>query len=43
MKTTSIGGGRYFLTFIDDFSRKVWVYVLKSKREVFDVGFECLI
>ena len=36
MRTTSMGGGRYFLTFIDDFSRKVWVYVLKSKREVFE-------
>ena len=23
MRTTSMGGGRYFLTFIDDFSRKV--------------------
>ena len=33
MRTTSMGGGRYFLTFIDDFSRKLWVYVLKSKRE----------
>ena len=36
MKTLSMGGARYFLTFIDDFSRKVWVYVLKSKNEVFD-------
>ena len=36
MRTTSMGGGRYFLTFIDDFSRKLWVYVLKSKREVFE-------
>src|SRR5450631_1333284 len=34
MKTPSIGGARYFLTFIDDFSRKIWVYVLKSKSEV---------
>ena len=34
MKTPSIGGARYFLTFIDDFSRKIWVYVLKSKKEV---------
>jgi len=23
MKTTSMGGARYFLTFIDDFSRKI--------------------
>jgi transposase InsO family protein len=33
-KTASIGGARYFLTFIDDFSSKIWVYVLKSKSEV---------
>ena len=30
----SIGGARYFLTFIDDFSQKTWVYVLKSKSKV---------
>jgi len=34
MKTPFIGGARYFLIFIDDFSRKIWVYVLKSKKEV---------
>ncbi len=33
MRTTSLGGARYFVTYIDDFSRKVWVYLLKSKRE----------
>ncbi|OMO73383.1 Integrase, catalytic core [Corchorus capsularis] len=27
---------RYFVTFIDDYSRKVWVYFLKTKDEVFD-------
>ena len=31
----SHGGCRYFVTFIDDYSRKVWVYFLKSKDEVF--------
>lgn len=31
----SIGGKRYMLTFIDDYSRKVWVYFLKHKDEVF--------
>ncbi len=31
MKTTSHGGARYFLTFIDDFSRKTHVYLLKAK------------
>lgn len=29
------GEARYFLTLIDDFSRKVWVYMLKTKDEVF--------
>ena len=32
---TSIGGGKYLLTFVDDFSRKVWVYILKFKDETF--------
>ncbi len=33
MRTISLGGARYFVTYIDDFSRKVWVYLLKSKAE----------
>jgi transposase InsO family protein len=36
MKTTSCGGARYFVTFIDDFSRKTHVYLLKAKGEVLD-------
>ncbi len=36
MKTTSHGGARYFLTFIDDFSRKIHVYLLKTKGETFE-------
>jgi hypothetical protein len=36
MKTTSRGGARYFVTFIDDFLRKTCVYFLKAKGEVFD-------
>jgi len=31
----SMGGARYFVIFIDDFSRKVWVYFLKKKSDVF--------
>ncbi len=31
----SLGGSVYYVTFIDDFSRKVWVYFLKQKSEVF--------
>jgi hypothetical protein len=36
MKTTSHGGARYFLTFIDNFSRKTHVYLLKAKGEAFE-------
>jgi hypothetical protein len=35
METISFGKARYFLTFIDDFSRKTWVYFLQEKYEVF--------
>ncbi|KAJ0590261.1 putative RNA-directed DNA polymerase [Helianthus annuus] len=33
MRTESIGGCRYFITFIDDYTRKTWVYFLKFKYE----------
>jgi transposase InsO family protein len=36
MKTPSLGRSIYFLTFIDDYSRKTWVYLLKQKSETFD-------
>ncbi len=36
MKTTSRGGARYFVAFIDNFSKKIHVYLLKAKGEVFD-------
>lgn len=35
LQVQSIGGCRYFLSFIDDYTRKVFVYVLKNKSEVF--------
>lgn len=31
----SLVGHLYYVTFIDDHSRKTWVYLLKSKDEVF--------
>jgi hypothetical protein len=34
---SSIGEKSYFVTFIDDHSRKVWVYFLKQKSEVYEV------
>jgi hypothetical protein len=36
MRTTSHGGARYILTFIDDPSRKTHVYLLKAKGEGFE-------
>ena len=35
VKATSMGGCRYYVTFIDDHTRKVWVYFMKEKSEVF--------
>ncbi|KAH9666242.1 Integrase catalytic domain-containing protein [Citrus sinensis] len=36
-KTASIGGSHYFATFIDDFSRRVWVYTMRAKDEVLEI------
>jgi len=33
---TSFGGCKYFLLFVDDFSRLTWVYFLKQNLEVFE-------
>ena len=30
-KVESFGGARYFLSLVDDYSRRVWVYILKIK------------
>lgn len=37
METTSIGGSKYFITFIDDYSRKIFVFIIKSKDEVLEM------
>ena len=36
-RTTSLCGARYFVTFIDDFSRLTWVYLLKDRSQLFSV------
>jgi transposase InsO family protein len=33
--TIFLGGREYYVTFIDDHSRKTWIYFLKTKSEVF--------
>jgi transposase InsO family protein len=35
MLVKSLGGSLYYVTFIDDFSRKTWMYLIKTKDEVF--------
>ncbi|CAA7059133.1 unnamed protein product [Microthlaspi erraticum] len=34
MKTKSLGSASYFVTFIDDHSRKLWVYTMRTKDQV---------
>lgn len=37
IKPLTLGGAAYFVTFIDDHSRKLWVYFLKTKDQVLNV------
>lgn len=36
METQTLGGAKYFLTFIDDYSKKVYVYFLRNKSEALE-------
>ena len=36
MSTVSLSGHEYYVTFIDDYSWKTWIYFLTAKGEVFD-------
>ena len=36
MSVQSFSGYSYCVTFIDDYSKKTWIYFLKAKSEVFD-------
>ena len=36
MPVKSLGGAAYFISFIDDYSRKIWVYLMKRKGDAFD-------
>jgi len=40
-KMTSIEGNHYFVSFIDDYSRRRWVYTMKRKGEVLELFVEC--
>lgn len=36
MSTNSIGGNKYYVSFIDDFSRMVTIFLMKNKSQVYD-------
>ena len=36
MPSISLSEYKYYVTFINDYSRKTWIYFLKKKSEVFD-------
>jgi len=33
----SLGGAKYLVSFIDDYSRRLWVYPIKKKSDVFAI------
>jgi transposase InsO family protein len=35
-QVSSLGGSCYYVTFIDDATRKTWVYCIRQKSDVFD-------
>jgi hypothetical protein len=37
VSVSSHSGAHYFVSFIDDYSRKVWIYFLKWKFEIFSI------
>lgn len=43
LKVKSFGGALYFITFIDDYSRKLWVFALKTKDHVLEKFKEFLV
>ena len=32
-EVASLGGNKYFITFVDEFTRMIWLYTIKLKSE----------
>ena len=37
-QVSSLGGSRFYVTFIDDATRKTWIYCIQNKYDVFDIS-----
>lgn len=37
VEVASLGGNRYFIIFVDEFSRMLWLYLIKAKSEALDM------
>ena len=35
-QVSSLGGSHYYVTFVDDATRKTWMYYIRNKSDVFD-------
>ena len=35
--TSTMGGSKYFMIFIDDYSRYTWLYLMKNRSELFSI------
>jgi hypothetical protein len=44
-QVSSLNGSNYYVTFIDDSTRKLWIYFMKNKSDVFEVfkKWKCLV
>ena len=36
-KTTSFSESHYFVSFVDNFSKRVWVYIMRAKNEILKI------
>ena len=42
LRVTTVSGKRWFVTFIDDYTRECWVYIMHNKSEVETIFSEFL-